>query len=140
MAVVLRRTRGEGSDGLDVVDLVGGRIETSIFTSLWPSGIRDVDVAGARDVGVVLYVPGGTQGRRGYLGFFDKKTFSLRNECVLVPVDAGSRVFLSRSPVVNRCYVLNRNGTLTVVDLDRFRKTDVFDLGAEFNSLPGEYH
>ncbi len=140
VAVVLHHSNGRESDVLDVVDLSSRQVTRGIIAR-WPRGIRDVKVNDVRDHGVIFYVPGGESVREGYLLFFDRRTLKLRrNLYVKVPIDGGSRLFLSRSSVVNRCYVLNRSGTLTVVDLDLFRKVGVHELDAEVFLPPAEYN
>jgi hypothetical protein len=140
VAVVLHHSDGRNSDVLDVVDLTNLQVTSGIIAR-WQRGIRDVKVNDVRDHGVILYVPGGESARQGYLLFFDRETLRLRRDIyVQVPVDEGSRLFLSRSIVVNRCYVLNRSGTLTVVDLDLFRKAGVHELDAEVLLPPAEYN
>ncbi len=134
--LVLHRSEDSRTDVIDVYDLFNETLAGTV--ARLPAGVRDVAVNDTRDLGVILYVPGGANAREGWLGFFEKRTFRLRNEVVKVPVDSGSSVFLSRSPIVNRCYVLTRSGTLCVVDLETFSKVDLFDLNAESSAVPAE--
>jgi len=104
-------------DVVEFLDLYSGTMISAIRGFI-PPGVRDLEVCAERDLGVLLWVPGGERGEKGYLGFFDKSSLSLNFRHLSVPVDSGSRVFLSRSPMINRCYVLSSSGLLSVVDLD----------------------
>jgi hypothetical protein len=133
MAVVLHRSENGLTDVLDAVNLYSGVART---IARMPAGIRDVDVGDVRSLGVILYAPGGMLSREGLLGFFDRDSLAVINRYVPVQVDADSRVFLSRSPIVDRCYVLSGNGTMSVIDLDVFREIDVIDLNETGRIVP----
>jgi len=113
---VVHRTKFN-EDVVEFLDIYSGTMISAIRGFI-PPGVRDLEVCAERDLGVLLWVPGGDLGEKGYLGFFDKSSLSLNFRHLSVPVDSGSRVFLSRSPMINQCYVLSSSGLLSVIDLD----------------------
>lgn len=113
---VVHRTKYR-EDVVEFLDIYSGTMISAIRGFI-PPGVRDLEVCDERELGVLLWVPGGPFGQKGYLGFFDKSTLSLNFRHLSVPVDRDSRVFLSRSPLINRCYVLSSSGLLSVIDLD----------------------
>jgi len=122
------------TERLRFIDLVTGNSLKQI--PVCPSGVVDVDVNEIRDIGAVLYVPDGQKSEHGFVGFFDKQNFNLIGRCFTVPVDAGSRIILSHSPLVNSCYVLTSDGILSVIDLARKGEVHVFYLGPNESSQP----
>ncbi len=113
---VVYRTKYD-ADEVKFLDIYSGTKIKSI-PGFNPPGVRDLEVCDERDLGVLLWVPGGAISEKGYVGFFDKSSLSLISSYLTVPVDTGSRVFLSRSPLINRCYVMSSSGLLSVIDLD----------------------
>jgi DNA-binding beta-propeller fold protein YncE len=137
LAAALCRSEDGGADVIRFVHLYEQRVVGSI-SGLTPPGVRDLAVNDLRDDGVILYIPRGGAAGKGYVGFFDRRTLRLRDEYAVVPVDSGSRILLSRSPLVNRCYIWTRRGIISVIDLDTYTRIDKIDLDAESLASPAE--
>lgn len=137
LAAALCRSEDGAADVIRFVHLYEQRVVGAI-SGLIPPGVRDLAVNDLRDDGVILYIPRGGAAGKGYVGFFDRRTLRLKDEYAVVPVDAGSRILLSRSPLVNRCYIWTRRGIISVIDLDSYTRIDKIDLDAESLASPAE--